>query len=346
MNHRPDITGGEKIHDGVLASLDVDFDLGETGNIGKCIPVARIVIFCRRYQALARDRRDRCLRQFVDVGRRFVAIVDAAEFNRIFRGLCQTHARAAPLAKNPFVGDLILLWSSAELFGSDLLKLLLGVHRSSIRGPRHRVRGLAAAGNTSKWKVLCRVAPNDFAFFPRHAKNFCARAVNVDHRLGSQVADARLETDTAIWPDDEQPVEPNRAANVTAQRDTNAANLCADSFRSARNPLAPSKLLRAAVERFFEKCAGGILPLALYRRSEWRFALGAVDAANGYLVDSQLARGLRYDRLHDHDPLQPARGTLRTARRRVRQNRHAPPAHGLGLIQQRDDAARGRSVAH
>ena len=45
------------------------------------------------------------------------------------------------------------------------------------------------------------------------------------------------------------------------------------------------------------------------------------------------------------DPLHAARRALRAARRRVGQHRHAAPAHGLRLVQQRDDAARRGGIA-
>src|ERR1700731_1041806 len=141
----------------------------------------------------------------------------------------------------------------------------------------------------------------------------------IHHRLGSQVADSGLESDVAIWLNDEKPVESDGAAHVTAQRNAHAANFRAYLFliRSTHDTLAPFELLGATVKCFFQECAGGILAFPLHHWSQRRLALGAVDAANRHLVNSELARGFRNDWLDDHNPLQPTGGTLRTARWRV-----------------------------
>src|ERR1017187_9877667 len=78
MDHRSDIGGGEKIDDVVLAGFDIDLNLGETGNIGIRRTIAWVVVLGGYHQALSGQRRDRRLRQFVDIGWRLMAIVDAA----------------------------------------------------------------------------------------------------------------------------------------------------------------------------------------------------------------------------------------------------------------------------
>src|SRR5580658_4291649 len=166
----------------------------------------------------------------------------------------------------------------------------------------------------------------------------------IDHRLGSEVADSRLESDAAIRFDDEKPVESDGAANVTAERHAHTANFRAYPLRRTRDPFAPLELLRAAVERFFQKCAGGVLALPLHYWPQRSFALGAVDAPNRYLVNSQLARSFGKNRLENDNPLQPARRALRTSRRRVCQHRQTAPAHGQRLVEQRNDASRRRSI--
>ena len=123
----------------------------------------------------------------------FVAVVDAAEFDGALRGLRQSHAGAAALAEDALVGDLVILGLAAEILGRDLLQLLLGVHRRRVRRARHRVRRLAAAGDAGPRQVLRRVAPGDVALLPRHAEHLGGHAVDVDHRLGAEVADAGLE---------------------------------------------------------------------------------------------------------------------------------------------------------
>src|ERR1035437_1694129 len=318
VDHRPYIGGGEEIHDVVFAGFDIDFNLSEAGDVGKRGAVARIIVLGCRHQTLACQRRYGGLRQFVDIFGHLVAIVNASQFNRMLRGLRQSHPGSAALAENTFVRDLVLFRFAAEFPGRDFLELLLGVHGRRIRRPRHRVGCLAAAGDAGKRKILRRAAPRHVAFLPWHAEDLGANAMYVNHRLCSQVADARLEVDPAIRLDNKKTIEPDRASNVTAQRYADAAHFRADPLRGACNSLAPLELLRAAVERFFEKRTGGILPLPLHCWSERSFALGAVDAADRHLVNSELAPGFCDDRLDDDNALQPARRTLRTSGRCIR----------------------------
>src|SRR5580658_1779134 len=153
---------------------------------------------------------------------------------------------------------------------TQLNRVLRGLRQS------HAVSRLAAPGDAGERKILGRVPPHDVAFLPRHAENFRARAVHVNHRLRSQIADSRLKDDTAFGRDDQKPVEPDRASNITTQRHSDAANFRAHPLRSSRHPLAPSELFCTAIECFFEECAGGVAPFSLHRWSEWSLALGAV----------------------------------------------------------------------
>src|SRR5580658_4323830 len=84
MNYRADIGRSEEVDDVVLAGLNVDFNFGEAGDVRKCRAIAWIVVLGRRHQALTRQRCDRRLRQFVEIGGSFMAIVDASKLNRIF----------------------------------------------------------------------------------------------------------------------------------------------------------------------------------------------------------------------------------------------------------------------
>src|SRR5271170_3547771 len=182
-----------------------------------------------------------------------MTIVDATEFNRMFRRLRQTHASATAFAENAFVRYHVLLWLAAEFLRRDLLKLLSGSHCRGICGTRHGVGCLTSAGDTGEWKISRRVAPDYVAFFPRHSENLRPRAMYIDHRLGSQVSDSGLESNPAIRLDNEKPVESDGAANVAAQRNPNAPNFRAYLLRSTCHPLIPFELLRATVECFFEK---------------------------------------------------------------------------------------------
>ena len=102
--------------------------------------------------------------------------------------------RAAALAKDALVRNFVLLRLSAESLGGDLLELLFSIHRSRMCRAGHGMGGLASAGDAGPREILGGIAPGDIAFFPRHTQNFGDGAVHIDHRLGSQVADARLES--------------------------------------------------------------------------------------------------------------------------------------------------------
>ena len=230
------------------------------------------------------QRRHRRFGHFVDVGRRFVAIVFAAEFNRALRRLRKSHPRAGALAEDALIRDLVILGFAAQALRGDLLELLPGIHRHRMGGAGHRVRRLAAAGHARERKMLRRVAPHDVALFPGDAENLRAGAMDIDHRFGSQISDSGLEAHPAIGRDDEQPVEADGAADVAAQRYADAAHFGADPFGAARHPLLPVELLRAALQRFLEKCAGRVLKLALHRRPVLRFAFRTVDVADRHLV--------------------------------------------------------------
>src|ERR1700676_101101 len=99
-----------------------------------------------------------------------------------------------------------------------------------------------------------RVAPHDIALFPRDAQNLRTCAVDVDHRLRSQISDSRLEADPAIGRDHKKSVKTGTAANVTAEGDAHAAHFGANPLRIARRPLLPFELLRSALQRFLDEC--------------------------------------------------------------------------------------------
>src|SRR5580658_814720 len=52
MDYRSDIGRSEEIDDVVLAGLNVDFNFGKAGDVGKCRAIAWIVVLGRRHQAL------------------------------------------------------------------------------------------------------------------------------------------------------------------------------------------------------------------------------------------------------------------------------------------------------
>src|ERR1039457_2959192 len=134
---------------------------------------------------------------------------------------------------------------------------------------------------------------------PGHAEQFRAHPMDVYHVRRPQIANPGLERDASIRLDDEQPVEADRPADVTAQRHADAAHLRTDPLWRSRHPLAPLELLCTAVESFSEECTGCMLPLPFDCRSELRLALRAVDVADGHLVKAELARGLGNYRFDD-----------------------------------------------
>ena len=109
-----------------------------------------------------------------------------------------------------------------------------------------------------------------------------------------------------------RPSKPDGAAGVAADRYADAAHLRAVALAGVHFSLIPLELLGAAVERFLDERAGRILLLAGHERSERRFALRGIHAPDGHLIDAELSRGFREDRLHDRDSLHAAGRTLRS----------------------------------
>src|SRR6202030_2885463 len=101
---------------------------------------------------------------------------------------------------------------------------------------------LAAAGDAGERKVVGSVAPDDITLFPWHTENFRTRAVDVDYRFSSKVADSGLEGDAAVRLYNEKPIEADRAADKTPERHADAAHLRADPFRSPRHSVLPFEL--------------------------------------------------------------------------------------------------------
>ena len=72
----------------------IDFDFGEAGDEGVRDAVARVVVARDAHQPLTGERRRRRLRERVDVLRQLVAVVLAAELDRLLRRLRERHAAA------------------------------------------------------------------------------------------------------------------------------------------------------------------------------------------------------------------------------------------------------------
>ena len=106
----------------------------------------------------------------------------------------------------------------------NLAEFLFGIRSGRVSRAHHRVRRLATSGNTRPWKVLTRIAADDFTFLPRHTENFRTDAMHVHHILRLQIANSGLKRDAAIRLDDQQLIKSSRAPHVTAQRYANASH--------------------------------------------------------------------------------------------------------------------------
>src|SRR5215831_18482221 len=97
-----------------------------------------------------------------------MTVVNAAEIDGPFGGLCERHARAAAFAENALVGHLVIFGFATEILGRDLLQLVLGVESHSIGRACMRVSGLATARWATPREISGSAAPGDLAFLPWH----------------------------------------------------------------------------------------------------------------------------------------------------------------------------------
>src|SRR6185295_11178727 len=143
-------------------------------------------------------------------------------------------------------------------------------------------------------QVLAGVAPGEIDLLPRDANHLGRHAVAVAHRLGAEIADARLDRHAAVRLDHEQTVVADRAGDERAGRDAVAAHLRALPLAALRLALVPAEQLLAAIERLLDEGAGRVRALAArVRRPELRLAFRRVDPVDRHFVHSELARRLR-----------------------------------------------------
>ena len=76
-----------------------------------------------------------------------------------------------------------------------------GVVRRGVVGAGHRVDGLAAVRGAGPRQVLAGVAPDHLDVVPRHAEDVGGDPRDVDHRVGAEIAGARLHVQRAVGPD-------------------------------------------------------------------------------------------------------------------------------------------------
>src|SRR5579872_1587068 len=145
MKHGSYVSVREEIDDVVFAGFEIDFDLGEAGDIGTCLTVMRIFVASRRDEALPGKSRYRLLRKAVHVRIHFMPVVNAAHLNSLLRGLRQSHAGASAFAEDLLVADIILFGAAAEAFGRNLLQPFLGFFGHGVCRAGHSVSSLASA---------------------------------------------------------------------------------------------------------------------------------------------------------------------------------------------------------
>ena len=118
-----------------------------------------------------------------------------------------------------------------------------------------------------------------------------------------------------IWPSGlmtKRPSNPVEPATNVLMRDADAANLRTDSLAALGLARVPVEHLGALIKRLLDERARRVAALtARIRRAELRLSFRRVDLADRDLIDAELPRGLRDDRLHQHDPLHAARLALR-----------------------------------
>ena len=169
------------------------------------------------HQTLACQRGHRLLGEAVDVGRRFVPVVLAAQLDRLLRGLGERHAAPTTLPRDPLVGHVVVLRPASEHLGGDLLQLPARVHACRVRRAGHGVGRLTAARNAGPGKIARRVAPADVHLLPGNTKHLGGDTMAVEDGFRPMVADARLDRQSAIRFDDAEAIKSCRAREEHAR---------------------------------------------------------------------------------------------------------------------------------
>src|SRR5207247_1290859 len=117
--------------------------------------------------------------------------------------------RPIPTVKDAAASDAIIIRTPAEIHGGNLHELLPGVHRSRMIRSRNRMHGLTAVRGACPGKVLAGVAPDNFDAVPWRVEHLGGDASGIDHRVGAEVAGARLNVKLSVGPNRHQAVVPD-----------------------------------------------------------------------------------------------------------------------------------------
>src|SRR3954451_7257708 len=113
--------------------------------------------------------------------------------------------------------------------------------------------------------------------------------MDVEHRLGAEIADPRLDGHPSVRLDDQQAVEPDRPGGIGTETHADAAYLRSVLRTAAVLPRLPVEQLGALVERLLRERARDVLPCAACIRSaEGSLALRRVDLVHRQLIDPEL----------------------------------------------------------
>ena len=319
------------------AGLHVHLDLGEPGDERHPPPALLEVVAGDAHQPLSGEGGGRGRRHPVDVLGQLVAVVAAADVDGPLRHPREAQAhRAVALAEHALAADGVVVGHAPEVAGRDLAHLLPRVeHRRPARAGV-RVGGRAARLQRAPRQVPARVAPRDVALLPGHVHALGDGAHHVEGRPRAEVADARLDGDAPVGPDDEQPVDAGGAGREGAQRHADPGYLRAVAPAAALHPLAPVEELGPLVDGLPREGARHVPLLAVHARgAELRLALGRVDLQHVDLVEAELLRRLLDDGRQHRHRLLAAGGALGGARRGVGVDPGAAHAHGHRLIGER-----------
>src|SRR6516165_3059765 len=259
IHDNADVADRGVLEDLEMTRLGIDFHLGEANDIRlRRGPISRIGVLRRSDEALAGQRFDRVLGEGVDVVCCLVAVVLPAELDGLLRSLREGHAPARPghLASR----DSVRLGTPAVRLRSDLPQLVDAVGGHGMRRARHGMRRLAARRNAGPGEILRRVAEDDVTLLPRYIQHVGNHAVDVEQRVGAEIADARLNLNPAVGLDDEQTVEADRPAGKRTDGDTEATRLVPLLVAAVERRLLriPLEGFAPFVERLLDERAGDI----------------------------------------------------------------------------------------